>query len=224
VSIEHFAATRGNTAAGFPVEAPELVAIAFSAGGLQPLRCILHNLPIEFAAAVVVVHHVIQATQLPAIIQNSTRKNVQLLNDGDALFGGRVYVAPPNRHVFVRPDRTVGLSTAPRVQFVRPSADWLFESAASVFGQSCTAVVLSGRLCDGARGVTWVRRSAGQVIAQTPSTCDYPSMPSAAINTQCVDLVLDPDAIGPALRRIVSESNSAALVHEWRAPFAMTDH
>jgi two-component system chemotaxis response regulator CheB len=166
---------------------------------------------------------VARPTELPAIIRTATRLPAQLLSEGDALTNGVVYVAPPNRHVFFRLNRTLGLSSAPRLRFVRPSADWLFESAAAAFGRCCTAVVLSGRLSDGACGVVRVKRADGCVIAQTPSTCDYPSMPAAAIRARCVDLVLEPEAIGPALCRIVGESHSTPLANEWQAPFAALD-
>jgi chemotaxis response regulator CheB len=101
------------------------------------------------------------------------------------------------------------------------SADWLFESAASVFGRCSVAVVLSGCLWDGARGVVWTKRSDGHTIAQTPSSCARQSMPVAAISTGCVDLVLDPEAIAAALCQFIRDDERRDLTREWEAPFAL---
>jgi two-component system chemotaxis response regulator CheB len=179
-------------------------------------------LPTHFEAAVVVLHHVRWQTELEAILRFSTALTVQLANDHDVLAAGTVYVGPPDRHLFIRPDRSVGLSAAPPVRFARPSADWLLESAAAVFGPCSTAVVLSGGLSDGARGVVWMKRSGGHTIAQTPSSCAYVSMPASAIRTGCVDHVLDPETIASALYQFSCVDDQAALTRDWEAPFAST--
>ena len=45
-------------------------------------------------------------------------------------------VAPPDQHLVVTDDGTLSLLPSPRVNFVRPSADLLFESIAAVYGGS----------------------------------------------------------------------------------------
>src|SRR5262249_40136715 len=115
---------------------------------------------------------------------------------------------------------TIALSSAPAVRRSRPSADWLMESAAASYGDSAAAVILSGRLYDGARGVVWMRKAGAHTIAQTPVTCGFPSLPLAAIRTGCVDDVLMPDQIAPALLVAARLECSLARFHAWREPFA----
>jgi two-component system chemotaxis response regulator CheB len=45
----------------------------------------------------------------------------------------QVYIAPPNRHLLVKPDRTLTLAETELVHFLRPSADLLFESGATSY-------------------------------------------------------------------------------------------
>jgi two-component system chemotaxis response regulator CheB len=207
-----------------PGEAPaeHLVAIAFSAGGLRPLRVLLEELQPTFPAAIVITQHVRHRTELPEILRLSLRLPVVLVSHAETLCSGTVYVAPPEHHAFINPDRTFGLSAGLPVKGWRPSADWLFESAGAVFRQCGVAVVLSGRLTDGARGATRLKRAGGVVIAQAPATCDFASMPLAAIQTGCVDLVLPPDEMAAALKRAIVRQDGAALTREWEEPFGPT--
>src|SRR5262249_58628246 len=66
---------------------------------------------------------------------------------GEALERGRVYVAPPDRHLMVRRGHTVVARDA-HENGLRPSIDVLFRSAALAYGPRAIAVVLSGARAD----------------------------------------------------------------------------
>src|SRR5262245_37991186 len=101
----------------------------------------------DFPGAVVVIHHARGSTELPFILEWGLNvRGRPVTNEYNLLSSGTVHVGPPDHHVFVNPDRTLGLSAAAPAYPWRSSADWLFESAAAVFGQCGIAVVLSGRL------------------------------------------------------------------------------
>lgn len=160
----------------------EIVVMAASAGGLQPLRVLLSALPASLPAAVFVVLHV-PATgghALPKILDRSGPLHAASAADGERMRAGRVYVAPPDRHLLVVKD-TVRLSRGPRQNGVRPAADPLFRSAALHAGSQTTAVVLSGTLDDAALGCATVERRGGLVLVQDPVEADYDSMPRNAI-------------------------------------------
>jgi chemotaxis response regulator CheB len=217
--IEHSSA--GKRVAAPAGVASHLVVIGFSAAGLEPLWTALRHLTPAFPGSIVVVHHVREKTELPAILKERLHLDIQVATPGAVLRSGTVFVCPADRNIFVNPDRTVGLAIASRAVAARP-ADWLFESAAAVFGACGIAVVLSGRLSDGACGASSIKRCGGRVIVQAPSTCGYPSMPLAAIATGCVDLVLDPAAIGAALQSFVAGTDGSRWLDEWQRPFGRT--
>jgi two-component system chemotaxis response regulator CheB len=74
----------------------------------------------------------------------------------------------------------MALSRSEKINFVRPAADPLFESATLVFGHRVLGVVLPGVGRDGARGAQAITRMAGTIIVQHPATAEADAMPSAA--------------------------------------------
>lgn len=178
-----------------------VVAIGASAGGLHAIRSVLVGLAGDFPAAVVVVQHVAPwyRSHIAEILDTATKLKVKEAQEGDRLGRGAVFIAPPNRHLLVGSGGTLTLSFAELVHSLRPSADMLFESAATNFGERAIAVVLSGTGSDGAMGIRAVKKMGGRVIAQDDSSAEFSGMPHAAIQTGVVDFVLPLDQIAGKL-------------------------
>ena len=102
----------------------DIVALAASAGGLKALTDVLAALPGSFPASLVVVQHLDprHRSLMADILSRRTAMPVKEAAEGDVLASGRVYVAPPNRHLLVNPDRSLSLTQTELVHFVRPSA------------------------------------------------------------------------------------------------------
>jgi len=102
----------------------------------------------------------------------------------------RIYLAPADRHVVVQQGPVLELSEEPMENYLRPSADPLFRSAARVFGSKCAAVVLSGLGIDGGSGAAQVAAAGGLVLAQDPSEALDPSMPNNVIQAGLTEVGL----------------------------------
>ncbi|MBV9796044.1 MAG: chemotaxis protein CheB [Actinobacteria bacterium] len=190
----------------------DIVVVAASAGGLQPLRTLLRDLPADLPAAVFVVLHV-PATggrALPRILDRSGPLAAAAAIDGERIQAGRVYVAPPDRHLLVVKD-DVRLSHGPQQNGVRPAADPLFRSAALYAGQRVTAVVLSGTLDDAALGSATVERLGGQVIVQDPEDADYDSMPRNAIAVTDQPIVVPAAAVAGQVTRLAVQEEGMTV-------------
>jgi len=183
----------------------DIVALAASAGGLAALSHLLAGLPANFPSALVVVQHLDprHRSLMADILSRRTRLQVKQAEEGDRLHPATVYIAPPNRHLLVNPDGGLSLSQTELVHFVRPSADLLFESVATVYKARAIAVVLTGTGRDGAMGVQAIKKSGGTVIAQDAHTSEFFGMPGAAIQSGSVDWVLPLDEIAAILVRLV---------------------
>jgi two-component system chemotaxis response regulator CheB len=183
----------------------DIVAVAASAGGLTALTRVLGALPADFPASIVVVQHLDprHRSLMADILSRHTRIAVKEAVAGEFVRPGVVYIAPPDRHLLVNPDGSLGLTQSELVHFVRPSADLLFESVAASFRERAIAVVLTGSGSDGAMGAKAVKEMGGTVIAQDEATSEFFAMPSAAIRTGAVDFVLPLDEIATALMTLV---------------------
>jgi two-component system, chemotaxis family, protein-glutamate methylesterase/glutaminase len=160
----------------------DIVVVAASAGGLQPLCVMVAGLPADLPAALLVVMHVPAHGEraLPHILDRSGPLPARLAADGEKIRPGRVYVAPSDRHLLVVDD-LMRLSRGPRQNGFRPAADPLFLSAATHAGPRTMAVVLSGMLDDAALGCAAVERQGGCVAVQDPAEADWDSMPRSAL-------------------------------------------
>ena len=100
---------------------------------------------------------------------------------------------------------SLGLNQKPKANFMRPSADVLFESASKVFGEFCVAVILSGMGRDGAWGAGTIK--AGAVFVESPGKTSVPSMPQTALGSRVVSASLPLGMIGEAINHQVTLSN-----------------
>ena len=182
----------------------DIVAIAASAGGVTALARLLSELP-KLGAIVVIVQHVDprHRSLMPQVIGRRSPLPVEHVEDETQLAPDHVYLAPPDHHLLVNRKGRATLTDTELVNFVRPSADLLFESVAAAYGDRAIAVVLTGSGRDGAMGVTAIKQRRGTVIAQDEQSSEFFGMPSAAIATGAVDFILPLDAIAPKLVTLV---------------------
>jgi two-component system chemotaxis response regulator CheB len=203
-----------NGYAGFDV-----VLVAASQGGSGVWREIVAGLPPDFSAAIVYVQHRSPGSSTVAadLLRRRTDLKVRVGDDGDLLEPGTISVPPADVRVSVTAGRRLKLAPGhPGTEL----ADGLFASAARAFGPRALAVVLSGRLHDGTAGVQAIKAHGGRVIAQDPATAEQSSMPFSALATGCVDLVLEPPRIAPALVALVTVRGALELFGVRGAPWA----
>jgi two-component system chemotaxis response regulator CheB len=195
----------------------ELVVVAASAGVVPLYGEIFGRLDRALMAPLVLVQHRAPGDHpLAALLAQRSAMNVcdQAL-DGP-LRDGTLYLAPADAQLRFTARREVRFD--PLVVDGRAQADPVLASAAAVYGPAVLAVVLSGRLQDGAAGVRAVKQAGGRVIVQDPRTAAYASMPRAALATGCVDACLPPRAVGDAIRAFVGVPGAAALFSSRPAP------
>ncbi|OBI55574.1 chemotaxis protein CheB [Mycobacterium sp. E796] len=179
----------------------ELVVLLASAGGLDALSIVLHDLPTEFAAAVVVQQHLGGlASVLPTILGRQTLHRVTWAKDGGPVLPGQVVVCPPGMHLEMMPDGRSRLRKM--AALLERRFDVLLASVAKSYGARGVAVLLSGSGRDGAVGTVAMKQAGAIVIAQSPETAQYPSLPLAAARAGA-DFVLPIHEIGRVLADIV---------------------
>jgi two-component system, chemotaxis family, protein-glutamate methylesterase/glutaminase len=189
-----------------PEQARSAVAIAASAGGIAALKRIIQGLPADFPAAVLVEQHLDPTahSRLAHILQRHAAVAVVEATEGAMLEPGHVYVAPPAHHLVLSAGNRLHLTDTPPRNYVRPSADELFESVAAHFEGHAIAVVLSGTGSDGSAGSRSVESQGGLVVVQDPESSEFPGMPRAAIRTVAVTKVVHLDDIATTLMQLLA--------------------
>ncbi len=191
------AAQPRTTAAG----QPRIVALAASTGGPAALCQVLSSLPGDFRLPILVVQHIAHGfvSGFASWLMSNIALVAKVAESGEPLEAGRIYVAPDDRHLGVSDDRTLLVSSAPAMGGFRPSASFLFESLARVFGRSTLAVVLTGMGQDGLDGLHAVRQAGGQIFAQDERTSVVFGMPGVAVAAGLADATLPLGSIGPRI-------------------------
>lgn len=188
----------------------DVIVVGGSAGGLQPLRQVLADLPPDLAAAVFVVLHLGAASRLAEVLARGSVLPVRSAISGEAIVYGKVYAAVPDLHMLVH-DSHLLLRRGPRENLARPAIDPLFRSAAASFGARVIGVVLSGALNDGVAGIRAIKRCGGVAVVQHPGDAAFPGMPVSALQHADVDYVIPANEMGRLLVRLSRELAGVTL-------------
>jgi two-component system chemotaxis response regulator CheB len=189
--------------------ARDIIVIGASSGGGEALLDLVAGLPKDFPGAILVVIHSSPggSNQWPQSLERVGRLPAAHAADGEPICPGRIYVAPPNRHLLVKKGH-LKLTRGPRENHFRPAIDPLFRTAARSHGARVIGVVLSGRLNDGTNGLLLIKRLGGIAVIQTPEDALLPQMPLSALQHVNVDYVLSVARMPALLAKLATETVS----------------
>ena len=190
----------------------DIIVIGASAGGIETISRLLSQLPGNLPATVFIVQHLSASSPgtLADIFDRVGPLPVETAKHGDAFMPGRVYVAPPDRHLLVKQGH-LHVAMGPKENRSRPAIDPLFRSAAASYGPRVIGVVLSGLLDDGASGLLAIRRCNGTTVVQDPADAFNPEMPENALAVINPDHCIAIAAMGELLVRLTYQPAKPAV-------------
>ena len=149
------------TDTGFPI-----VGIGASAGGLDPIRKLLENLPVDTGMSFVVIQHLAtgQESMLPEILSRSTKMKVLQVTDGMKVEKDHVYVITPGTTMTLK---NGCLRLVPKGLALKPINDFMI-SIASERKTQAIGIVMSGTGNDGTEGLKAIKAEGGITFAQDP--------------------------------------------------------
>jgi two-component system, chemotaxis family, protein-glutamate methylesterase/glutaminase len=166
-------------------EALGVVGIGASTGGPGAITELLRALPPGFRPPVLCVQHIAASEPFAVAfsdwLADHAGRRVSYALDGTLVssLAGRVVLAPPDRHMYVR-DGALRLSDGPPRHSCRPAVDVLFESIASEYGGAAAGCLLTGMGRDGANGLLAMRARGAVTFAQDEASCVVYGMPREA--------------------------------------------
>jgi two-component system, chemotaxis family, protein-glutamate methylesterase/glutaminase len=185
---------------------PDVIVIGGSTGGLKAMRSLVAGLPSDFSAPIFVVLHSSPDSPglLPEILSGVGPLPTQHAVDGDLIVPGRIYTAPPNRHLLLEADNTMRLTLGPKENRFRPAIDPLFRSAALAFGPRVVGILLSGGLDDGVAGLAAIKGAGGIAMVQDPQEAEVATLPRNALRQVTVDHVALTNDLAPLLLELTA--------------------
>jgi two-component system, chemotaxis family, protein-glutamate methylesterase/glutaminase len=184
----------------------EIVVIGLSTGGPAALEQLLPRLPDDFPVPILIVQHMpkLFTSALAERLDKCCALHVKQAHENAAIHPGTVWLAPGDAHMEVAPRRAMrgdgdGLETcSSRVRLhqqeplnhCRPSVDYLFFSAARMYGAGALALVMTGMGADGLNGARAVYEGGGVVLAQDEATSAVWGMPARVSEAGIASLTL----------------------------------
>ena len=204
----------------------EVVVIGLSTGGPSALEQLLPQLPSDFPVPILIVQHMpkVFTAALAERLDRCCALHVEQAYDGAPLRAGTVWLAPGGAHMEVAArqaligdgERSVAarggkvrLHHRELLNHCRPSVDYLFHSAARLYGAGTLALVMTGMGADGLSGARAVHQQGGVVLAQDAATSAVWGMPGRVSEAGIASATLPLSAIAGALRRRVNTGRMA---------------
>ncbi len=204
----------------------KVIVIGASAGGIVAIKELLANLPKDINASILIAIHLSpnHKTLLDSILERESGFHVQIAQDRDLILPGTIHLIPPSKNLEVKGGR-IRISDQSRIESagaahnldpetkVPHPIDILFASVAEQYGRKAIGVILSGSGCDGTRGAKALQESGAIVLAQSPETSEFDSMPQSAIDENVVNRILAPKQIARFIEtNIQTQSDSPNVV------------
>jgi two-component system chemotaxis response regulator CheB len=167
------------------------IAIGASTGGPKALVSLIKELPSELGVPIFIVQHMPAGftTSLASRMDIESKLKVVEASDEMVIEKNVVYLAPGDYHMTVG-NKKIRLDKREKINGVRPSVDYLFESAAEVYTNNLLGVILTGMGKDGSTGMKRIKELNGYNIAQDKESSTIFGMPQSAIKLGVVDEIL----------------------------------
>jgi two-component system, chemotaxis family, protein-glutamate methylesterase/glutaminase len=183
----------------------KIIAIGASTGGTEALLHLFERMP-QDCPGIVAVQHMPEGftAAFARRLNDNCAIEVREAADGDRLVPGRAYIAPGNRHTYVRRMGStyfLEVRDGALVSRHRPSVNVLFRSVTQAAGPNAVGVLLTGMGEDGADGLLEMKRANAFTIAQDEATCVVFGMPREAILLGAAEEVLPLHRIPQAMLR-----------------------
>jgi two-component system chemotaxis response regulator CheB len=138
------------------------------------------------------------AASFATFLSGRTKRRVAIASTTTALTNDMLVVAPDDRHLVMKSERTIAPDDGAPRNGHRPSVDVLFESIARTCGSKGCAILLTGIGSDGVEGMVQIREASGLTIAQDESAAVF-GMPRAAMERGAASVALDLESIALVL-------------------------
>ena len=184
----------------------KVIAIGSSAGGLQALKTFFSNVPNNSKHSYVIIQHLSPDFEslMSELLKKDTSLPITEVVDDTELEPGHIYLISPKKNLRII-DKKMRLFDKPFGKSLNLPIDIFFKSLALNYQENAIGIILSGTGSDGSKGIQDIKEYGGLVVVQKPETAAFEGMPSSAISTGYVDLVLPIEKMNDELEFIFKQ-------------------
>lgn len=191
-------------------QAPVIVGIGASAGGLEALQEFFKAVPMDSQLAYVVIQHLSPdyRSLMDELLARQTRIPIHIARDNMKIQPNNIYLIPPRKNMTLL-NRQIILKDQAGNKGLNLPVDIFLQSLAEEMAENAIGVILSGTGSDGTLGVRAIKEAGGMVIVQDEATAKFDGMPRNAASTGLVDYILPPSKMPEALINYVKHPFTA---------------
>jgi two-component system CheB/CheR fusion protein len=188
-----------------------IIAIGASAGGMEEINLFFDHTPLDGVSYIIVQHLSSEfKSRMVELLAKHSKLKVEEAENGMTVRCNQVYLIPNDKFMIIQNSKLY-LSAKEKVKSPHLTINTFFNSLAKDCGKKAIGIILSGLGSDGSEGIRAIKMAGGMVIARHPENTEFGSMPSQAIATGFVDLILEPIAMPDAIEEYVKNEEDAAV-------------
>lgn len=187
---------------------PHALVIASSTGGPAALETLLSGLPL-CPVPIFIAQHMppLFTFQLATRINNFTENTVCEAKQFQIVSPEHIYIAPGDFHMLVEDNgagiNKIKLNQNEKRNYVRPAADFTFESCIKIFGSNLLGIVLTGMGKDGCDGAIAIKNAGGGIMIQDKESSTVWGMPGSVHESGAYDMIGSLDKLKETLHAII---------------------
>lgn len=169
-----------------------IIAIGASAGGMEELNTFFDHTPLDGVSYVIIQHLSSDfKSRMVELLARHSKLVVKEAENGMLVQANEVYLIPNDKYMTISGNKLY-LTNKTKIKGPHLTINTFFKSLALDYGKKAIGIILSGLGSDGTEGIKAIKKTGGMVMARTPETSGFASMPSHAVATGLIDFILEP--------------------------------
>ncbi|MDB5121766.1 MAG: chemotaxis protein CheR [Sphingobacteriales bacterium] len=200
-----------------------IIAIGASAGGLEAISAFFDHTPLD-AVSYILIQHLSShfKSQMANILAPHSKLDIIEVINHIKIEPNKVYLIPNTKFMVIK-DGMLVLSDKADRKPPHMTINYFFQSLAKECGNKAIGIILSGTGTDGSKGIEAIKAAGGMVLVQEPETAAYSGMPSAAIDTDCADMIISPKEMPKVIEDYVKNGVLMSSSNQENTPISETD-
>jgi len=189
----------------------EAIVIGSSTGGPSALEILLKNMPRDLSIPIFIVQHMppLFTTSLAKRLASVSGLMAKEATHLEVVSPGVIYVAPGNYHMILKKkglQTIIELNQLSQRNSVRPSVDYLFESASEIYQYKTLGIILTGMGEDGFVGARKLKSLNGAMMIQDKKSSVVFGMPGAIFMAEIYDYMGTVEELREKILEITAKS------------------